>query len=151
MSKFVHKGVEITITPGGAFTAVVGGKTIMAPSLPAMRKKLDKAAEFESFSAFVHTYGGQIKRFRVTGVRNNPRKDHWNPLLFVCDDGENRSRVYPDTPENVAAHEAYETARKAHEAEWARLDNQLREIKAKLVERKPALKTETVKAPEAQS
>lgn len=54
-----HKNVEITFDAGGAyFKAEFGGKHVTAPSLDAMKKKIDKkvADTFQPFEAFEYPH-----------------------------------------------------------------------------------------------
>lgn len=52
MATFNHKGIEIEFDDGlGIFRAKISGKAERAPSLDAMQKKIDKAAE-EAFEPF---------------------------------------------------------------------------------------------------
>lgn len=114
MNKFTYKSVEISLNALGNFTAVVGGKSVVKPSLNAMKNCIDKAGrqKFTPFKAFnaLDYRGDKITRFNVVNVEHTARRRHGSLYKFVTDQGKDPvndpykpTSVYPDTAENVKA------------------------------------------------
>jgi len=119
--QFEHNGIKIDLLPSGHFSATVGGKTRTAPSLAALKKKLDGDKVFQEFPALVICWS-KIREVRVVGVINRRLSDPvWN-----LNTGEARHEVYADTPENRAALTAYLEQTEAHNREVARRGADLR-------------------------
>ena len=129
---FKHKGTDIAVTDKGQFTAYVDGHEVVAPSLAAMKKKLDKVNPFEQFDALDTAHGN--KPVRVVGIsraRASWRSDKWK-----LRDGSSRRSVYANTPENkktlaelAAMLERHSKVDEAQRAERQNLETHLQELK----------------------
>lgn len=133
---FQHKGVEITLGANGKFSAQTETGRIEAPSLDAIKKKLDKEPDFTPFKAFaIAGYSDLTLVDRtVTGVvkgRGRYGKDEWQTNW-----GKEPS-VYVDTPENRANALAYIVMRKRHAEVRAQHEEEQRIARAAIVSRKP--------------
>lgn len=126
-NKFEHKGIPITIKDNGEFMAKIGGKEIVAPSIAALKKKLDRVDPFEPFEGFCLDWRDEIEKFTVTGVSKNHRHNsyHW-----VTSRGAQHSHVYAATKENIAIAKQYIAAKEKHEKirkEHGRIEEQLKD------------------------
>lgn len=65
---FEHNGIKIDLLPSGQFAATVGGKTLTAPSLAAIKKKLNGSKAFQEFPALMVLYGA-IPTIRPEGAK----------------------------------------------------------------------------------
>lgn len=161
-----HLGTSIIFNSDSAkFYAKIDGKNTTAPSLEAMKKKIDKAKQnsFEPFPALQHrifgsyySYGSRgdknakipkIETLSVTGVKTE-RSRYNEQHKFVCEHTGKPKGAYgnqfetgsvtPDTPEARAAIlNYYEVAVKA-EHEKARLNEEIE----KALEKIPRLNAE---------
>lgn len=132
MSAFTHKGVPITLMPNGKFTADTPNGKVTAASLDAIKKRLDKPAEFAPFAAFLIKGWNEkkIKDVTVIGTVKARRKYHSDE--WQTDDGAVNA-VYADTPENRAAAQAYIDTIKRVTATKMALDDELRAAEAAIV------------------
>lgn len=110
---FNHNGVEILLLANGKFAAQTPTGRITAASLDAIKKRLDKPAEFEPFKAFYFSSWGKqiIVECTVIGIAKSRKK--YEADKFITDKGERQS-VFADTPENRAAAQAYLDMRERH-------------------------------------
>lgn len=129
--KFEHKGIPIAISGTGEFSAKLDGNTITAPSLTALKKKLDKHKPFEPFKAFTMYHDGDTRDYRVIGVR---KQRGYNQYHWITDSGHTPHTVYADSKENraiVKQMEALKAERKKVEDAFTKREDALKE---KLVE-----------------
>jgi hypothetical protein len=117
---FEHNGIKIDLLPSGQFAATVGGKTLTAPSLAAIKKKLNGSKAFQEFPALMVLYGA-IREVRAVGITKNKYGTAWK-----LSNGETRHEVYADTPENRAALRAFLEQAEANNQEAARRNAELR-------------------------
>lgn len=117
---FNHKGTEISLNNKGEFTATCNGLVLNAPSLPAIKKQIDKVAPFTAFEAFTIDRNDEIRKHTVVGIRKNRGYEGYS---WVTADGHSPSTVYQATPENMArakkltlAKEKHEKIRRQHDA-----------------------------------
>lgn len=103
MTTFKHKDIDIRLDHSGAFVATVDGKTIVKPSLAAMKKFLDKPAEFTAFDALIpaDNDAGFIE-MRVTGKTKSQRRGYGTFFEIASRDNPtlpsgSRHFVYADT------------------------------------------------------
>lgn len=122
---FNHKGTEISLDKKGVFTAKCNGVELNAPSLLALKKKLDKISPFTAFEAFIITYGDIIKTCTIVGIQKNRG---YNGYSWKDADGRTHSTVYQATPENLARAKKFMQAKENHE----KLRRQHDELEAKL-------------------
>lgn len=129
MSTFTHNGTKIDIEPDGTFKALGPSGVLKAPSLAAIKKKIDKEKPFTAFPALAFS-GGLTKKldaFMVVGVRKSTRS-YSNDVFYVCSDGQERMRIYYDTPENRKKLKAYMALVEASEKAYAKAHARRREI-----------------------
>jgi hypothetical protein len=126
---FEHKGIKIDLKDNGEFVAKVGGKEIVAPSIVAMKKKLDRVEPFKPFEAFSIDWEGDTKTFTVIGVEKHRR---YNQYSWRSENGYRHNTVYATTKENVAVAkklkamiDAHDKAEKKYEAAKQELQDQL--------------------------
>ena len=117
---FEHNGITITLLPSGQFAATVGGKTLTAPSLAAIKKKLNGSKAFQEFPALMVLYGA-IREVRAVGITKNKYGTAWK-----LSNGETPHEVYADTPENRVALQAYLEQAEANRQEAVRRSFALR-------------------------
>jgi hypothetical protein len=116
---YKHGKHDIELTNGGEFTTVLNGKVIRAPSLAAIKKKLDAAAKvaFKPFNALRDARYNDKEDTRIEGMvrvtvigiekstgSNRYLRQKWQFLL----DGQQPyggqwTELTVDTPENIAA------------------------------------------------
>jgi hypothetical protein len=130
-NKFEHKGIPIEIRDNGEFMAKVGGKEVVAPSLPALKKKLDRIDPFKPFAAFTIDWEGEVKKCTVVGVERHRR---YNQYQWRTDNGYRHTHVYVALKENLALAKkladvkaAQKKAEKEFEAKATELKDQLKE------------------------
>lgn len=118
---YSHKGIEIEFRESRSdFLATILGKRVAAPSLVAMKKKIDaaKAENFQTFTALREREYNDPKGkdlFKVTIVGKSKTASKWNRGAFVDDQGKHHSRLLPDTPEAIALWKTHEAARAAEQ------------------------------------
>lgn len=124
-----HKGIAITFDETrGEFTAYdKSGKLVRKPSLAAMKKALDAADKFEPFNALREADyrdhrtqpDADYIQCRVIGVQKPPGKQSWHnkPQWIIEGDSRRERRVWPDTPETLAALREYNAAIARHREE----------------------------------
>ena len=109
---FEHNGVGIKLQSNGKFYAEIHGKLENAPSLDAMKRRIDAAARsaFQPLACLIEDkWGGQnlieVTAHSIKAARKGARSydDHPN---FVLSNGEMRRRVMVNSPENLAAYQA---------------------------------------------
>jgi hypothetical protein len=125
--KFEHKGIPIVVSATGEFSAKVDGNTLTAPSLAALKKKLDRLKPFEPFNAFTLYHDGDVRKHRIIGVRKHRgyNQYHWH-----TDSGHTPATVYADTKENMAIvkkMEALADEKKKAEAIFEKRESALRD------------------------
>jgi hypothetical protein len=112
---FKHNGTDIELRDNGKFYAKTAAGMIEAPSLVAIKKKLDAKAKFEPFSVIFETSkwdGGFSRRVRSIGTAKvvgiySPRAK-WRGAMWQLEGSErDTGAVIEDTPENRAALQAY--------------------------------------------
>lgn len=111
---FEHNGITIILLPSGQFSATVEGKTLTAPSLAALKKKLSGSKAFQEFSAPVIQFGA-LREVCVIGISKSKYGTAWK-----LSDGETRHEVYADTSENRVALRAYLEQAEANRQEAVR-------------------------------
>lgn len=111
--EYKHRGVKIEfVEMGGVFVAIVNDKRTTAPSLSAIKSKIDKAQAntFEPFDAFRFSSDGyrstkpdKIEKFRVTGIERKSRGLRAGFGFTVSGGGfySAPNEVILDTPENL--------------------------------------------------
>lgn len=137
-----HKGHVIAFNETGAFFyATVNGGRLTAPSVDAMRKKLDKLA-FDAFVPFeaLDWHGTKIESCRVTGIEKGTGRRYGAGLQFLTSKGV-KTRVIRDTPENRKQLQAHIDLRAENEAERERLAQETRDSYDQLPYETPAEKT----------
>lgn len=116
MPTWTHNGIEIALRDNvGDFVATPkGGARITAPSLDAMKKKLDvlKQSSFQPFNALhiKYPYNGRsgneskggFETNQVIGIEREKGRSG-GTLKFQFKSGRNDQYAYPDTPENREA------------------------------------------------
>ena len=127
---YEHKGVTITFEPSrGDFTAPIGGKTVRASSLDAMKKRVDESAKlkFEPFKALRYS-SDTLVVVDVTGMGKESIGYHRgspNFMLDYQDHGRVRQssarEVTPDTPEARERIKAWQSLYESGTAEIARI------------------------------
>ena len=107
---FEHKNIKIELSEqSGEFSARFDGRIVRAPSVVALKKKLDSLLEAKAgaFTALVNTTGYRsrgIFRVSIVGIEKARGRfgraglDNWK-----SDDGNTYHEVFTDTPENEAA------------------------------------------------
>lgn len=109
---YEHKHIAITFREQNAtFNAQVNSEWLRAPSLTAIKKKIDLALEqvFKPFSA-ISADSDTIKPFTVLRVECRTERRHKDEKQFVTDAPgwqQHRARVTLDTPKNRAQIAAY--------------------------------------------
>lgn len=98
-----YNGIPIEVTDAGIFRAKVGGNVLVAPSVAALKKKMDATEKFVPFTAVVPDppYGvspREYKRVQVLARKSVRGKWHW-----VLDNGRSHTQVFADTPASVDA------------------------------------------------
>lgn len=136
-----HKGITITFNEGsGKFIATdKNGQRVVAASLAAIKKQLDKAESPENWNALVwKRYGSGYDEVVVVGIKS-PRK--YGSAEWKLNNGETRSMVYPDTPENRVALDAFFALKLRQREEAKKLSDRHDEdteiARALIVERRP--------------
>jgi hypothetical protein len=130
-SKFEHKGIAIEILDNGAFMSKVGGKEITAPSLPALKKKLDRVSPFKPFEAFTIDWEGEVKQFTVIGVEKHRR---YNQYSWRSENGYRHTHVYAATKENLAVAKKLTALIEAHDKAVKKYEAAKKDIEEQLVE-----------------
>lgn len=80
---WTHRGVTIKlISSNGQFSAEMPGRKLRAPSLDAMKKKIDENMTFEPFDAFTEEngYSSVRKDEKIAAEHKSPGK-HYHPRL----------------------------------------------------------------------
>lgn len=110
--RFKHNNIDIDLQDNGTFTAKVNGAEISAPSLPAIKKKIDKSAPFKPFDAITIDYYDKIEDIRIVGMVKQRNHRSW---LWKTTSGRTHSSVYLDTPQVRAGIKKYLAAKKQGE------------------------------------
>ena len=134
-----HNGIDITITPSGQFVAVKNGERIVAPSLQAIKKKLDGRGKFVSFVALKPQsyYSDSLKEITVIGIKE-PRANSssWRQKRkWKLADGNTADFVYENSEENIQAYSAWKALLKKHSVEREALQKAQGEAEAVLEEK----------------
>ena len=96
MNTFTHNGIEIALNGVGEFWAVIDGKREKAPSLAAMKKRIDSRDTFKPFDALILSYKDEIKQIRVIGItKPSGKRTYSNRPKFIGSDTYHHDRVYP--------------------------------------------------------
>ena len=101
MMKFEHKKIDITCDESGEFSAYVSGQIIRKPSLAAMKKAIDAAADtaFKPFDAWVDygSRGEKKRRVTITGISRDKKRSYGPKIQYVsgvvC--GHEPKRLHP--------------------------------------------------------
>lgn len=108
---FKHNGTDIECRANGKFYAKTAAGTIEAPSLAAMKKKLDTKSEFQRFGGIeiCNSYANRktiyaIKSVVVVGWKQPASR--WRSPVWVLENSEESQFVIVDTPANRAAVQA---------------------------------------------
>lgn len=109
---WMHNGTEITMNSQGEFVAKVGGLVVTAVSLPAIKKRLDKTAPFDSFKAFTINYYDKLEPHTIVGIQKNRG---YPSYTWKDDRGRTYQHVYRDTPQARANLKRYLDAKAEHE------------------------------------
>lgn len=117
-----HKGHAITVDGSGRFCATVAGNELMAPSMAAIKKQVDKAIAnaLQPFSAFYlrgrgwEGDGPQYDEVKIVGVRQQGRS--YKQLLWVDARGDGHETVFAVTDENRAAIANLQKIERSHHA-----------------------------------
>lgn len=132
MADFTHNGISISLTAHGKFAAVIDGKNTTAPSLDAIKKKIDgpSSAAFQEFPALlVSEYRGAPDPVKVVGIKKS-RRTSWRSDEWLLDSGATQRAVAKDTKENRASIQAYYAARLTLRNEKDRLELLVREARS---------------------
>ena len=130
--KFEHNGVTITLTSYGNFQAAKNGAMLKAPSLPAMKKKLDKLDTFTPFKAlYARYYSEEYEVVTVTGVRK-----HRGGSVWILSNGAEREDVIEATPENTVIAKAYKKLKAKNSEIRGKMESEERALAQKLVHKK---------------
>lgn len=122
MKTFTHKGADIAVLDNGKFSASVAGQPIEAPSLDAIRAKIDQlmADTFAPFDAFLLDDSWswrddcpELVEVRVVGLSHEGRM-RYRKVVWRTESHGRREGVYLATPENLAKAQAYVKLRKAN-------------------------------------
>lgn len=134
MSEWTHEGVKISLNERGAFTATIKGKFQSAPSLDAMKKRIDESKRdtfvpFEAYQIGRYSDRSDLKAFTVTGVvKLRTTRYSTRTHSFQCSDNRERDYVNPVTPENTKAANEYLSALK----ETRRIKDEREKVETKL-------------------
>lgn len=109
---WLHNGTKIEMKPSGEFTAKVGGLTITAVSLPAIKKRLDKTAPFAQFKAFTINYYDKLEECVIVGIQKNRGYPNYT---WKDERGRTHMHVYRDTPQARANLKKYLAAKAEHQ------------------------------------
>lgn len=126
MQTFTHNGVTITCDASAVFHAEHGGAKIEASSLAAIKKKLDKPPEFTPFDA----------PCRVIG-KTKVRSGSWRKAEWKLANGQERSYLYADTPENRLLLEEQHVMANRHDADQQRNREEARQLAARIIRLHP--------------
>lgn len=125
---WTHKGIAIELMEvSGSFSAIIGGKRQVAPSLDAIKKRIDDAAKigFEPFKALEYGRDDKITVYEVTGITRVTRGRRWGSsgerFITTASYSPERSSVTPDTLEARQAVKAWQALSKKNNAEIDRL------------------------------
>jgi hypothetical protein len=129
MSVFVHNGVEITLNESsGKFSAAINGERVTSASLSAIKKKIDKPAEFQPFPAIVMDFGGAKDVFIVR--KKKLKAASWRAKFsWVDDKGREYGAVIPSTQEAKDAIAKWKETRDRNKAEIERLNDEIDEAR----------------------
>lgn len=122
-----HKSVAVEVDQRGTFTAKVAGEELTAPSLAALKRKIDAALAdaFEPFDAFTirnfYADGPELEEYRVVGIGAEREKGR-SSATWRNDRGLNLKQCYRDTPETRAQAEAYIAKWRANKVERDRME-----------------------------
>ncbi len=113
--RFTHAGVAISVDASGIFRAVCGGSELEAPSLAAIKKKINATSRstFKAFDAFSIRITWdedppEIERFRIVGVAQRGSRNYHDGKTWIDDRGRTHAYgIYPATPKNLERLEKY--------------------------------------------
>lgn len=110
---YEHGGVKIKFTEQtGEFSAHVAGKFIKAPSLAAIRKRIDSSKTFAPFEALVEKGGWHAEGYEVVTIVSISRpkgKNTWrNEPKWIDSKGREYREVATNSPENLVALQKYD-------------------------------------------
>lgn len=139
MTTFKHAGVDISLDPvTGKFGAVMEGKKVAAPSLDAMKKKIDGVvkAGFKQFVAYKDQGRHQPAKDRykevvVVGVKRARANTFRGESFWITSTGEHLNTVYEFSPESLAALRARDALIEKQRAEKEAMDKAHSEARAK--------------------
>lgn len=144
--------IPVTINKRGEFTATVGGKFLIRPSLAALKKEVNRIAEgsIEPFVAFKESrYSRSDKLDKITVVMVSKTSSRMQyecvePLCFITDTGEEIRSIIPDSTEAHTAWQSYVDYRN----EKHRIENEMDEKLSHLYDAIPRLKAQDLKRQE---
>lgn len=125
--RFKHNDIDIDVLDNGTFKAKVNGVDITAPSLIAMKNKINRTAPFEPFDGFFINYGDQVMDVRVIGIQKERNRA---AFVWKTQCGRQLSYVYLDNPKTRAAVKKYTQAVEKHtkmKAEFEKIEEKLKE------------------------
>lgn len=128
--KFEFRGVPIAVKDNGEFAAVIGGKELTAPSLAAIKKKLERTKPFEPFDGFLMYHGGDMKQTRVIGVKKHR---NYNSYHWITQGGYTPSVVYMSTKENLAIAKQITKLHDERDAAEKKYNERIQDLEKKLV------------------
>jgi len=140
--EYEHKGIKIDFEQGsGWFSAIIAGKVVYAPSLTAIKARIDKHAQ-DTFTPFKALRWDQFDSkqtvVNVVGVRNPKKNDRYNRRKqWILDDGDTREVVAAYTPENLARIKEYEKRYREVAKAKEQLIDELDALRAAIVTLKP--------------
>lgn len=141
--EYTHKGIKIRLDEAkGDFVAAIAGKESRAPSLAAMKTRIDKNKDsFAPFGVlsiedegYFNAKKWKVARYQVTGIRVSGRATKYSQQQcgYATDNNRVLKEVILDTPKNRAIAEQIvkhhtETQRidKQRTAEYEKLDESL--------------------------
>lgn len=95
---FEYSGVKVEVDANGIFRATVYGKHLVAPSLKAMKKRIDNnAPPFEPFQAYVRETSDRTVTIVGTMTRRHMGR---KAKVWVTDRGGHLVMIYRATPKN---------------------------------------------------
>lgn len=111
--EYEHGGVKIRFAEQtGEFSAHVAGKYVKAPSLAAIKKRIDSSKTFASFEALVEKSGWHAEGYEVVTIVSISRskgKESWrNQSKWIDSKGREYREVATNSPENLFALQEYD-------------------------------------------
>jgi hypothetical protein len=130
-----HNGLRITVSNAGKFETKIGSEVISAPSMAALRKKLDKMGSFPAFTGFVSSYNG-YKKVKIVALQRNGRAGYRNgELEYIGDNGEKHHHVVEDTAHNAELIAQFNELKLQREYAVKKFDDSIRKVQGAMTQR----------------